>query len=306
MAELGVKEQAAISRIAARLAPLVTNGIIEGVAHQYRVGRVVGNNKVDKLSYVLAFLLSDGRATRVSSDAIVALTMEAHHRTVTSSGAIAMTWDDPDAIVAEMKVLGLDAGDLANTGWRKGLKRKTEEAPPKPEAKRGVVPGASVPSVRPREYARALDHVRTLLADGTNPQWRGRQLEMLVLEVLATEVLSPEHNLVNTGEQIDHAFVLDGQHYLIECRWHDAPVGAPQVREFSAKVGRKAEGTFGVLLSMSGFVGNINETASLGARLNCVGIIHQQFMEVLEGRRTFGDLVRNARALASRRSLFHV
>jgi hypothetical protein len=108
----------------------------------------------------------------------------------------------------------------------------------------------------------------------------------------------------NPGEQIDLAFVLDGQHYLVECKWESAPVGLPIVSTFAAKVSRKAEGTFGVLISMSGFVQSINETAGRGARLNCVGIADRQLIAVLEGRTTLAALVRAARASASTRAMF--
>jgi hypothetical protein len=37
---------------------------------------------------------------------------------------------------------------------------------------------------------------------------------------------------------------------------------------------------------MSDFVQKINERAAIGAQLNCVGLVHQQFTGVLEGRGT--------------------
>jgi hypothetical protein len=55
---------------------------------------------------------------------------------------------------------------------------------------------------------------------------------------------------------------------------------------------------------MSGFVQNINTTASRGARLNCVGVRFREFIAVLEGRTTFVAVVRAARAAASTRSTF--
>jgi len=59
MVEIGVKAGAALSRITARLAPLVTNSIIDGVARHFRVTRLAGSNKVDKLHGFLVVMLSD-------------------------------------------------------------------------------------------------------------------------------------------------------------------------------------------------------------------------------------------------------
>lgn len=127
----------------------------------------------------------------------------------------------------------------------------------------------------------------------------------MLADVLSKERLDVQHNIVNPGEQIDLAFVLDGHHYLVECRWHRDPQGLPAVREFSDKVRRKAEGTFGVLISMSGFVESINATASQGSRLNCVGVTFREIVHVLEGRMTFAAVVQAARSRASTRTLFY-
>ena len=75
--------------------------------------------------------------------------------------------------------------------------------------------------------------------------------------------------------------------------------------KFSDKVRRKAEGTFGILLSMSGFVTTMNAGATTGSRLNCIGLTARELMLVLEGMTTFARLVRRARAEASTRAVFY-
>jgi hypothetical protein len=169
-----------------------------------------------------------------------------------------------------------------------------------PQPATTAVPGSS----RPHRHEEALMYIGQLAADNSFPQRRGLELEKIVLAVLAHERLQPIHSIVIQGEQIDLAFVLDGQHYLVECKWEQDPVGLPHVNTFAAKVGRKAEGTFGLLLSMSGFVSHINETATRGARLNSVGVGHRELIAVLEGRTTFAAVVRAARGLASTKATF--
>lgn len=303
MAELGFKEGAAVNRIAAVLASFVTNGMIDGLAKELGFRPLRASNKTKKIQLLLADLLSDGRARPTATRAIYTLTMEAHHRTV--AGNASMTTDDAEAIVAEMRVLGLPVGDLARAGWRVGLKTATpgtrSEAPVEQTSARSTSPA----SPRPQRHGEALAYIGQLAADDSRPQHRGRELEKVVFEVLLKETLQATSNIVNPGEQIDLAFVLDGQHYLVECKWEREPTGLPHVSAFAAKVARKAEGTFGVLLSMSGFVANINETATRGVRLNCVGVGFRELIDVLEGRTTFAAVVRAGRGLASTKAIFH-
>jgi hypothetical protein len=143
-----------------------------------------------------------------------------------------------------------------------------------------------------------------MVASTVSPQRRGRQLELLVLGILQVERLAPRHRVVVPGEEVDLTFVLDGQHYLMECKWEQRPVGLPVLERFATKVRRKAEGTFGVVLSMSGYARGINEKAARGERLNCVGLTRDHLSAVLRGRTTFKETVRRARRAASDRSLF--
>lgn len=301
MAELSIKDGAAANRIAARLGPSVTNSIIDGLARELGFLPLQASNKVRKIQLMLAELLADGRSRATASKAIVTLTMEGHHRTV--AGHAEMTVEDVDVIVADMRAIGIPTGDLARPGWRAGLKNpseanETSSATPGPAA----VPLAAGP--RPQRHDQALAYLAQLTIDDSRPQHRGHELEKIVFELLLKEALQPTGNIVNAGEQIDLAFILEGHHYLVECKWEAQPVGLPVVTAFSAKVARKAEGTFGLLLSMSGFVHNINETATRGARLNCIGIAHRHLIDALEGRTTFAAIVKAARASASTRATF--
>jgi hypothetical protein len=226
--------------------------------------------------------------------------MQAHERAV--RGTVTMTEADADAIVGDMRAVGLKPGDLARRSWRSALRKDALPQSTGPIAQ-GSEP-QTLQKVLPRVHATAVEHVRELVLPGVNPQHRGRQLEMILQEILHAEQLHPERNVVIPGEQIDLAFTLDAQHYLVECKWEEPPIGLPPIELFATKVSRKAEGTFGVVLSMSGFVADVNEKVSRGARLNCVGVTHMQFMNIIEGRATWSEVVRVARRLASTRSLF--
>lgn len=299
---MSINEATGINRIAARLSPHVTNSIIETVAR--RVGFIAeGSSKSAKIRDLLTVLLGDGRTAHKAAQAIEDLLLEAHNRTVTERAT--MTTDDVDEILTDMRALRLPLGELGKQSWRRGLKpRPTEHVEVRSPPHAPAAPSRlKSPTARPHQEA--SQKLQRLLAD-ENAQRRGRELERLIRDVLNAEGLRAVHNVVNPGEQIDVAFVLEGQHYLLECKWEQRPQGLPVVREFSSKVARKAEGTFGVLLSMSGFASDINTTAPIGVRLNVVGITGLELMEILDGRDTFSSLIHKARAAASHRSQFYV
>jgi hypothetical protein len=296
-----VQVSAAAARMAATLARLVTTQIIEDAAQSVGLRRYLdGSNKAAKLNSLLLLLLDDRRRLGQTEALLVSLTMQAHERAV--RGTVTMTEADADSIVGDMRIVGLKPGDLARRSWRSALKKD-----PLPQAAGPATQGSkpeTAQKVLPRVHVTAVEHVRELVLPGVNPQHRGRQLELILQEVLHAEQLEPERNVVIPGEQIDLAFTLDAQHYLVECKWEAPPLGLPPIELFATKVSRKAEGTFGVVLSMSGFVADVNEKASRGARLNCVGVAPMQFMHIIEGRTTWSEVVRTARRLASTRSLF--
>ncbi len=294
MPDLTVSAAAAISRLAARLAPILTNSVITAVAKNARLP-AQGANRNERLKSLLAAAWR-GLSRAQTEGMIRTLTLAAYD--LHTSKKVMMSDEDVNAVIGEMRVLGLRPQSLADRGWRRSLRKSqaAEPAPPSGRVKSGT------PS--PKPYQGALAHIQELVRPGTNPQMRGRQLEHIVHEVLVEEQLSPVRGISNPGEQIDFGFTLDGQQYLAECKWEGEPIGVPTVTGFMAKVMSKAEGTFGVVLSMSGFVREINEKVTRGRRLNCVGLTHTEFMAVLEGRATWTETIRRARQLASTQSLF--
>lgn len=308
MPDLSLKQHAAVSRICATLARLVTSQGVSDTARGVGV-RLPALSKEKKIRELVLCFLLDGRTRATAGQVIAMLTMEGHRRTV--SGQAAMTHADVDAVVEDMRLLALAPGELARAGWRRGL---TETSPRTEQdaVPRSPPPAAGVRDVAPpvrhaRRREQALAYIIQLDSDNSAPQQRGRELEKVILGILHEEGLDPSGgHLVNLGEEIDLAFVLDGQHYLVECKWESAPIGQPVITLFSGKVGRKAIGTFGIVLSMSGFTQSINATASTGEPLRCVGITHDELIQVLEGRSTFAEVVRRARTAASRHSTFYL
>lgn len=225
MAELSIKEIAAANRIAVPLAPSVTNSSIDGLARDLGFRSLSASNKTRRIQMLLTELLTDGRSRPTASKAIASLTMDAHHRTV--AGQAEMTVEDVDAVVAEMRAIGIPIGDLARAGWRDGLQRASQPNPNAVTAPATVSPesqGRSILRPRPQRHDEALAYLGQFVMDGSRFQHRGHEFEKILFGVLQKEHLDPLGNIVNPGEQIDLACVLDGQHSLFECKWESSPV----------------------------------------------------------------------------------
>ncbi len=291
-----------ISRIAAILSVHVTTAQIEEIAYALDLHRdIEGSNKGAKLAWLLRELVRTRKLSQAES-AILTLVVHAHERTVRR--ATSLTSAEVDKVVEGMRGLGLRPGDLARAKWRKdlpgGTKTAASAAPPSSDTSRAPTPTSS--GLKPVRYDEACLLVRQMTAQGYDPHLRGKQLEKLVHGLLLVEKLDPEANLTSPGEEIDLAFTLDGQHYLVECKWENSRVGLPHVRQFSDKVGTKAVGTFGVFVSMSGFVEDIDLKYAAGRQPNCVGLTHKHLIDIIEGRSTWSAEVRRARRAASGKS----
>ena len=290
MPGVSVEEGAAVHRIASGLADSLTNSSISQAASAFRL-KAEGTNKPTRLA---SLLFESFALTKLQRERLVAsLVLEAHR--LHTAGKTVLSEETVDSAVSDMRVLGLSPGELASKKWRKGLARATAPPPASP---------SHTAASSPTRHDALLGQLAALLAPGTNPQARGRELEEILHGALVKEGLGPEKNIMSPGEEIDLGFTVAGAHYLLQSKWEASAIGFPVVEAFMARVNRKAEGTFGVVLSMSGFVRDINLKASRGARLNCIGLTHASLMAVLEGRSTWATLVSIGRRAASTRSHF--
>lgn len=296
-------EHAAITEIATALAPAVTNSVIAEAASNFDLVSDK-SNKVDKIRDIFATLWADGRRRQQAGRFAVGLAVEAHSRAV--QGKVEFYLEDIDQVVQALRSLKLSASELSRGDWRNRLrKRVSEPSPSSVPTSNSTFASSATARVAPRRYDEALVLLGELTAGHVGPQHRGRQLEIILFGILKAEGLSPEHRVVSAGEEIDLAFTIDSHNYLVECKWEHDPLGLAPLRDFFGKVNSKAEGTFGVMLSMSGFVPDINEKASRGGRLATVGLSYTHLISILEGRTSWLATVQRARQQASRRSLFY-
>lgn len=130
-------------------------------------------------------------------------------------------------------------------------------------------------------------------AHRTEKQRRGFAFERILKDLLAKDQLEPRAGYKPAGEQIDGSFFLDGSIFLLEAKWHAAPVPASTLYQFKGKVDGKLSGTLGVFISMSGYSADAVDALTLGKTLNLI-LFNKDDMDaaIIDGR-GFKDVLKS-------------
>ncbi|MDE0408870.1 MAG: restriction endonuclease [Alphaproteobacteria bacterium] len=165
----------------------------------------------------------------------------------------------------------------------------------------GELPAQEVPFAAHRERRIDAAAIFALAADlveisRMEPQARGYEFEKFLRNVFDAYEMSARASFRNRGEQIDGSFVHDGNTYLLEARWRDAPVAVETLRAFDGKVRSKPNWTRGLIISQSGFTKDGLHAFGSGNRVLCMD--GADLYEVLNHRLDLAEVI----ALKARRA----
>jgi hypothetical protein len=85
------------------------------------------------------------------------------------------------------------------------------------------------------------------------PQPRGFAFEGLLRRLFSAFGLLPRDGFRTVGEQIDGSFVLAGETYLLEAKWHNEQTPAADLHIFQGKLSKRVNWARGLFVSYSGF-----------------------------------------------------
>lgn len=134
------------------------------------------------------------------------------------------------------------------------------------------------------------EQFRLITAMDPNP--RGFAFEQFLNQLFTAFGLSPNGSFRIVGEQIDGSFLLDGETYLIEAKWHNKQINNSDLLIFRGKVDAKATWARGLYISYSGFTPDGLEAFSKGKATNIVGMIGLDIHYVLEGKISLAEMIR--------------
>ena len=123
-------------------------------------------------------------------------------------------------------------------------------------------------------------------------QAAGIELEPLLCELFGLFDLSPRAGFCVTGQQVDGALELSGQHYLVEAKWTAHPIGFAELATFQAKVEGKSHATFGIVITINGVTSDGLEALTRGKSPRIVVIDGNDLYNILKGEMPLDDFLR--------------
>ena len=103
-----------------------------------------------------------------------------------------------------------------------------------------------------------------------NAQRRGYLFEEFLKKLFLNEGIEVTEPFKIVGEQIDGSIKYDGEHYIIEAKWHDKWSASDSLYQFAAKVEGKMYGR-GVFISVNGFSPDSVQALTTGKHLGLFG-----------------------------------
>ncbi len=168
--------------------------------------------------------------------------------------------------------------EAAKREWESRRQQEAQKHSTKPERK---------PSELPRLQQRFMD-----MHGASDPHQRGRDFELLMVELLQVEALSPRHSISRVGEQIDISFELGPHTYLVEVRWKQTPSEPKELRDFHGKCQGVHVDVRGVFVSVQGYTAGCSEALAKLGELRVVMLDGAHLMSVLSGAISFAELLR--------------
>jgi hypothetical protein len=118
----------------------------------------------------------------------------------------------------------------------------------------------------------------------TDHNERGYDLECMLNELFTLFDLTPRSLFRRKGEQIDGAFALDRDHYLVEAKWQKKQVALSDLRDLDGAVGSSLDNTLGLFISIEGFSEQGIEAYLQGNRPRIMCMDGSDLFMVLDGR----------------------
>lgn len=144
---------------------------------------------------------------------------------------------------------------------------------------------------RPQDVARIQQQFIDMHSS-SDPHKRGRDFELLVVDLLKAEALSPRHGISRVGEQVDISFEFGPQTYLVEARWKKDQSEPKELRDFHGKCQGVHVDVRGVFISVQGYTSGCAEALAKLGELRVVMLDGTHLMSVLSGAITFSDLLK--------------
>jgi hypothetical protein len=144
------------------------------------------------------------------------------------------------------------------------------------------------------------------LLTATDENQRGYALEKVLNDLFALFELAPHSPFKRHGEQIDGAFVLDREHFLLEAKWQKKQPNLGDLRDLDGAVSSSLDNTLGLFVSVNGFAPEAVSGYIQGNRPRMICMDGADLMLVVEGRIDLPELLFRKKEVAAQRRMIFV
>lgn len=136
----------------------------------------------------------------------------------------------------------------------------------------GVAPQSAAHRAASTADPQKIATIKSVLLQVTSlaPHARGYAFEGFLKDLFDAFGLDAQEPFRLRGEQIDGSFLLGGDTYLVEAKWHGQPIGVAELHTFHGKIEQKAAWTRGLFVSNSGFTDDGLVAFGRGKRVICM------------------------------------
>jgi small GTP-binding protein len=125
------------------------------------------------------------------------------------------------------------------------------------------------------------------------PHERGREFEKFLNHLFEFFKLEPRDSFSNDGEQIDGSFKIENDFYLVEAKWQKNKTKEADLLVLDGRAKRKAIGTRGLFISISGFT-EVGLTAFCkGQQTSIICMDEKHLLYILDGHLTLPEAISN-------------
>ncbi len=125
-----------------------------------------------------------------------------------------------------------------------------------------------------------------------NNQRRGYLFEEFLRKLFLNEKIEVTEPFKIDGEQIDGSIKYDGEHYIIEAKWHDKWSASNELYQFAMKVEGKMYGR-GIFISINGFSPDSVQALTTGKALKTILVDGGDLVLITEGLYTLREMLNN-------------
>lgn len=118
--------------------------------------------------------------------------------------------------------------------------------------------------------------------EGCTPQARGQRFNALIADALKCWGIDAIPNVLSAGE-VDVVFAIDGVRYILEAKWEKDRTDTGKVAKLQKRVRQRLAGTYGVMLSMSGYTPAALDDVKDGERLEVLLLDGDHWEALLAG-----------------------